>query len=81
MITIGVDAHRQVHVAVAVDATGRELAHWRGPNRPEAWHQLRDWAVALGGPRQWGIEGAWNYGRGLARVYSKSEGDRRTLRL
>ena len=66
MITIGVDAHRQVHVAVALDATGRELAHWRGPNRPEAWHQLRDWAVALGGPRQWGIEGAWNYGRGLA---------------
>ncbi len=27
---------------------------------------LHAWAVGLGGPRQWGIEGAWNYGRGLA---------------
>ena len=68
MITIGVDAHRQVHVAVAVDATGREVARWRGANGPDAWHQVLDWAVALGSPRQWGIEGAWNYGRGLAQA-------------
>jgi transposase len=27
---------------------------------------LTDWAQALGSPRRWGIEGAWNYGRGLA---------------
>ena len=66
MITIGVDAHKQVHVAVAVDATGRELARWRGANRPDAWTAVLAWAVALGSPRQWGIEGAWHYGRGLA---------------
>ena len=30
MITIGVDAHKQVHVALALDDAGRELGHWRG---------------------------------------------------
>ena len=66
MITVGVDAHKHVHAAVAVDDTGRELAHWRGPNTAAGWQQLADWAAALGAPARWGIEGAWNYGRGLA---------------
>ena len=30
------------------------------------WLALEQWAVALGAPRQWGIEGAGQYGRGLA---------------
>jgi transposase len=66
MITLGVDAHKQVHVAVALDDAGRELDRWRGANSPDGWETLRTWAVAMGDERQWGIEGAWNYGRGLA---------------
>jgi transposase len=66
MITIGVDAHKRVHAAVAVDAAGRELAHWRGPNTAAGWQQLAHWAGELGGACRWGIEGAWSYGRGLA---------------
>lgn len=66
MITIGVDAHKRVHVAVALDEAGRELGQWRGPNSAEGWRGLRDWAAGLGDRRQFGIEGAWNYGRGLA---------------
>ncbi len=66
MITIGVDAHKGLHAAVAVDATGRELATWRGPNSVAGWQELADWAAGLGAPCRWGIEGAWNYGRGLA---------------
>ena len=53
-------------MAVAIDATGREVARWRGPNTPEGWRQLVVWAAALDGDSRWGIEGAWNYGRGLA---------------
>ncbi len=30
MVTIGVDAHKRVHAAVAVDATGVILGEWRG---------------------------------------------------
>jgi len=66
MITIGVDAHKSLHVALAVDATGRPLGQWRGSNSVEGWDGLRRWAAAQGEVRQWGIEGAWNYGRGLA---------------
>ena len=66
MITIGVDAHKGLHVAVALDEAGRELTRWQGPNSRRAWAELAQWAAALGAPRQWGIEGAWNYGRGLA---------------
>jgi len=66
VIIIGVDAHKQVHVAVAIDDAGRELGHWKGPNSPQGWTDLQQWARELGGDRRWGIEGAWNYGRGLA---------------
>ena len=66
MVTIGVDAPKQVHAAVALDEAGQGLGHWRGPNSRAGWLALHAWAVGLGGPRQWGIEGAWNDGRGLA---------------
>lgn len=66
MITIGVDAHKKIHVAIALDDAGSELAQWRGPNSPAGWRSLAEWGSALGGDRRWGVEGAWGYGRGLA---------------
>src|SRR5919202_2807633 len=66
MLTIGVDAHKRTNLAVAIDAAGREVARWRGPHSVEGWRQLAAWAAALGEDARWGIEGAWNYGRGLA---------------
>ncbi len=53
-------------MAVALDAAGREVARWRGPNTPTGWQQLLAWGAALGARCRSGIEGAWNYGRGLA---------------
>ncbi len=66
MIVIGVDAHKGVHVAVALDDAGQEISEWRGPNHARGWNALSRWAAALPSPRVWGIEGAWGYGRGLA---------------
>jgi transposase len=66
VITIGVDAHKAVHVAVAVDDAGREVGQWRGRNSVMGWTEVQGWAAELGDVRQWGIEGAWSYGRGLA---------------
>lgn len=66
MITIGVDAHKRVHVALALDQAGRDLSEWRGPNSELGWRRFEQWASALGAERQVGIEGAWGYGRGLA---------------
>jgi transposase len=68
MITLGVDAHKRIHVAIAVDDSGREIGRWQGPNSVAGWQRAREWAVTLGEPRHWGIEGAWNYGRGLAQA-------------
>jgi transposase len=66
MVTVGVDAHTQVHAAVALDDAGREVGRWRGANSEAGWKELLAWARGLGSPRRWGVEGAWNYGRGLA---------------
>ncbi len=66
MVTIGVDAHKSVHQALALDDTGTVLGSWRGATTADHWQQLLAWAVTFPGPRQWGIEGAWNYGRGVA---------------
>lgn len=73
MITIGVDAHKREHVGLALDDQGRELGHWRGPNSAAGWRAMLQWATELGGPRVWGIEGAWGYGRGLAQYLVSTE--------
>ncbi len=41
MVTIGVDAHKQVHAAVALDDAGQALGHWRGPNSREGGRAAR----------------------------------------
>jgi transposase len=66
MISIGVDAHKRLHVAVARDERGQVLGQWHGPNSAAGWETLASWASQFAEVRQWGIEGAWNYGRGLA---------------
>jgi transposase len=66
VITIGVDAHKRVHVALAVDDAGRELDHWRGPNSAAGWQDFMAWASGMSSELRVGIEGAWAYGRGLA---------------
>jgi transposase len=66
LITLGVDAHKAIHVAVAVDEAGRELGEWRGPNTADGWTSLARWAADFGPDCWWGIEGAWGNGRGLA---------------
>lgn len=66
MVTIGVDAHKRVHQALALDTAGTILGTWRGANTVDGWQQLLTWVATLPCPRQWGIEGAWQYGRGLA---------------
>ena len=73
MITIGVDAHKSVHVAIALDDARQEIGQWRGPNSRSGWDRLVQWANGFERPRQWGIEGAWSYGRGLAQLLVTGE--------
>jgi transposase len=66
MLTIGVDAHKELLVAVGVDQDGTELEGWTGTNGATDWKALAAWARSLSAERVWGIEGSGNYGRGLA---------------
>lgn len=75
MISLGVDAHKRVHAAVAVDGQGRELAQWRGGTTVEDWQAVLEWGQRQGPERLWGIEGAGQYGRGLAQ-YLVAAGER-----
>ena len=72
MVTIGVDAHKQLHVAVALDDSGREIGSWSGSNSRKGWKRLSAWALGLGGIRVWGIEGSGSFGRGLAQELVES---------
>ena len=70
MVTIGVDAHKSLHAATVLDERGQVLGHRQEANSAPGWAALLRWAVELSGsdPRQWGIEGAGYYGRGLAQM-------------
>jgi transposase len=68
MITVGVDAHKTMHVGVALDEAGKVVSEWTGGNTVAEWGRYHDWLVGLGDERAVGIEGAGSYGYGLARA-------------
>src|SRR5215218_8196595 len=66
-VTVGVDTHADVHVAVAKDAFGRRLDATSVATTPAGYAELLDWAQRLGQLEGWGIEGTGSFGAGLTR--------------
>jgi transposase len=66
-VTIGVDTHKDSHVAAARDQLGRRLAITQVAATRAGYAQLLAWAQGLGEPVAWGVEGTGSYGAGLAR--------------
>jgi transposase len=66
-VTVGVDTHAEVHVAVAKDPLGRRLDATSVATTPAGYAQLLGWAQRLGEIDAWGIEGTGSFGAGLAR--------------
>ena len=66
-IVIGIDTHKDIHVAVALDHLGRRLAELQVPTTLAGCVRLEHWAVSLGTVDVFGIEGTGSYGAGLAR--------------
>jgi transposase len=87
-VLIGVDTHKHVHVAVAIDTLGAHLEHQSFPADSGGYRQLVDWAEAQGRIDAFGIEGTGSYGAGLTsavrrrghRVVEVNRGDRRARR-
>ena len=65
MVWIGVDAHKKVLVATAINDAGQVVARWKGKNGVLDWQEFSSWLAALDEPAVVGIEGAYSYGRGL----------------
>src|SRR3712207_286430 len=66
-VIIGVDTHKDVHAAVAIDAFGVHLGIKTIPASSKGYRALETWAVSLGLIRAVGIEGTGSYGAGLSR--------------
>src|SRR5215217_7779502 len=66
-VTVGVDTHAEVHVAVANDGFGRRLDTISVATTPAGYAELLGWARHLGPINDWGIEGTGSFGAGLTR--------------
>lgn len=66
-VTVGVDTHAEVHVAVANDSFGRRLDTISVATTPAGYAELLGWARRLGPINAWGIEGTGSFGAGLTR--------------
>ncbi len=64
-IVIGVDTHKYVHVAVALDELGGRLGDLTVPADRSGYAQLERWATGHGRIVAFGIEGTASYGAGL----------------
>ena len=67
-VVIGVDTHKDVHVAVALSALGVRLGVTFAPATAQGYRQLETWAYAYGAVHAFGVEGTGSYGAGLSRA-------------
>ena len=87
-VIVGVDTHKHVHVAVAIDTWGIRLGDQSFVADSGGYQALITWAETHGRLEAFGIEGTGSYGAGLARavrraghrVVEVNRGDRRTRR-
>lgn len=71
-VAIGVDTHKELHVAVALDAVGGQLDVLEIATTPAGYRQLLSWARELGVPA-FAIEGTGSYGAGLVRFLRRAD--------
>ena len=66
-VIIGVDTHKEQHVAVAIDERGVRLDEKYVPVATCGYEELEQWSRNLGQVRAFGVEGTGSYGAGLSR--------------
>jgi len=65
-IIVGVDTHKDEHLAVVVDKLGVRIGQRNLPTTNTGYGDLERWARSLGEIKAFGIEGTGSYGAGLA---------------
>ncbi len=66
-VVIGVDTHKDLHVAVALDGLGRRIDCTTIATTAAGYRSLIAWAESHGEVEAFGVEGTGSYGAGLAR--------------
>ena len=87
-VIVGVDTHKHIHVAVALDHHGARLGDLSVAADTGGYTELEQWARALGRVDRFGIEGTGSCGAGLTgflrrcghRIVEVNRGDRRSRR-
>ncbi|MDD5093111.1 MAG: IS110 family transposase [Dehalococcoidia bacterium] len=69
-IIVGVDTHKDEHVAVAITKLGARIGQRNVPTTMVGYMSLEGWANSLGEIDAFGIEGTGSYGAGLSRFLS-----------
>jgi transposase len=70
-VAIGVDTHKDVHVAVALDPLGVQLDSREIATTSAGYRSLLSWAQELGRPA-FAVEGTGSYGAGLVRFLERA---------
>lgn len=71
-VTVGVDTHSDVHVAVAVDVLGRRLGELAVATTLEGSRCLERWAMEFTGSAVFGVEGTGSWGANLTRYLNQN---------
>jgi transposase len=66
-VIVGVDTHKDLHVAVAVSDLGVRLSSTQIATSVIGYQQLEQWATELGHVEAFGVEGTSSFGAGLTR--------------
>jgi transposase len=66
-VILGVDTHKDVHVAAVVSLHGALLSNRSFPTTAEGYQAMLQWATTLGRVARAGVEGTHSYGSALSR--------------
>lgn len=72
-VTVGVDTHKHIHVAVALSERGQRLGDITVAADLGGYEQLLAWARSFGKPWCFGVEGCGSYGQGLVSYLRRND--------
>jgi len=71
-VVVGVDTHKYIHVAVALDQHGARLGELSVGADSRGYQELHDWARGYGRVKTFGVEGTGSYGVGLSKFLRRA---------
>ncbi len=72
-VILGVDTHKDIHVAAVITTIGASLAHQEFPTTAVGYRQLISWARSFGTVQRAGVECTGSYGVALTRALRQED--------